>query len=138
MAGVLWVGGVVADHVDVQSGRDLGVDPVQEPLELDGAVAGGHLGDDLAGSHIHGGVQVGRAVAEVVVGGLLEGAGQQRQDRGGAVQGLHLGLSSTHSTRAASGGFRDSPTTSRTLSMNCGSVDSLKVSIRCGLSPNAP
>ena len=38
---------------------------------------------------------------------------------------------------AAWGGFRYSPTTSRTLSMNCGSVDSLKVSTRCGLSPNA-
>ena len=37
----------------------------------------------------------------------------------------------------ASGGLRYSPTMSRTLSMNCGSVDSLNVSTRCGLSPNA-
>jgi hypothetical protein len=37
---------------------------------------------------------------------------------------------------AASGGFRYSPTTSRTLSMNCGSVDNLKSSIRCGFNPN--
>ena len=29
------------------------------------------------------------------------------------------------------------PTTSRTLSMNCGSVDSFQVSTKCGLSPNA-
>jgi hypothetical protein len=46
-------------------------------------------------------------------------------------------FSSTHNTTAASGGFRYSPTTSRTLSMNCGSVDSLKSSMRCGLSPKA-
>ena len=46
-------------------------------------------------------------------------------------------FSSTQSTSARSGGSRYSPTTSRTLSMNCGSVDSLKVSTRCGLSPNA-
>src|SRR6266542_1056369 len=46
-------------------------------------------------------------------------------------------FSSTHSTRACSGGSRYSPTTSRTLSMNCGSELSLKVSARCGLSRNA-
>src|SRR5918995_1448334 len=46
-------------------------------------------------------------------------------------------FSSTHSTSARSGGSRYSPTTSRTFSMNCGSPDSLKVSVRCGLSRNA-
>ena len=46
-------------------------------------------------------------------------------------------FSSTQSTSAFSGGSRYSPTTSRTLSMNCGSLLILKVSTRCGLSPNA-
>src|SRR5215217_8829097 len=46
-------------------------------------------------------------------------------------------FSSTHSTNAFSGGSTYSPTTSRTLSMNCGSVDSLNVSTWCGLSLNA-
>jgi hypothetical protein len=46
-------------------------------------------------------------------------------------------FSSTHSTKAAWGGFRYSPTTSWTLSMNCGSVESLNVSTRCGLRPTA-
>ena len=55
----------------------------------------------------------------------------------GTVQRLDLRFSSTHSTSAFSGGFMYSPTTSRTLSTNCGSVDSLNVSWRCGLSPNA-
>src|SRR6266540_811488 len=45
-------------------------------------------------------------------------------------------FSSTHSTTACSGGWWYSPTTSTTLSTNSGSVDSLKVSTRCGLSPN--
>src|SRR6266568_857371 len=46
-------------------------------------------------------------------------------------------FSSTHSTTACSGGLWYSPTTSTTLSTNSGSVDSLKVSARCGLSPKA-
>src|SRR6266508_3949793 len=46
-------------------------------------------------------------------------------------------FSSTHSTSAACGGSRYNPTTSRTLSMNCGSVDSFQVSTRCGFKPNA-
>src|SRR5829696_6132461 len=46
-------------------------------------------------------------------------------------------FSSTHSTSARSGGSRYSPMTSRTLSMNWGSLDSLKVSVSCGLSRNA-
>src|SRR5262245_50084207 len=46
-------------------------------------------------------------------------------------------FSSTHSTSAFSGGSRYNPTTSRTVATNCGSLDSLKVSTRCGCSPNA-
>jgi hypothetical protein len=46
-------------------------------------------------------------------------------------------FSSTHNTSAASGGSRYNLTTSRTLSMNCGSVDSFQVCCRCGLRPNA-
>ena len=46
-------------------------------------------------------------------------------------------FSSTQSTIATSGGFRYNPTMSRTLSMNCGSGDSLKSSIWWGLRPNA-
>ncbi|MBD2894393.1 hypothetical protein amrb99_33180 [Actinomadura sp. RB99] len=46
-------------------------------------------------------------------------------------------FSSTARTSAFSGGFRYSPTTSRTLSTNCGSVDSFQVCTVCGLGPNA-
>ncbi len=41
--------------------------------------------------------------------------------------GWICGFSSTHSTRARSGGFRYRPTTSRTFSTKAGSVESLKV-----------
>src|SRR4029453_15313880 len=46
-------------------------------------------------------------------------------------------FSSTHSTTAASGGSRYRPTTSYTLSTNNGSLDSLKVSARCGWRPKS-
>lgn len=46
-------------------------------------------------------------------------------------------FSSTQSTSALSGGSRYNPTTSRTLSTNCGSLLILNVSTRCGCSRNA-
>src|SRR6476646_6160380 len=46
-------------------------------------------------------------------------------------------FSSTHSTIARSGGFRYKPTTSRTFSTNCGSLENLKFSTRCGCNPKA-
>jgi hypothetical protein len=39
-------------------------------------------------------------------------------------------FSSTHNTTARSGGLRYRPTTSRTFSMNCGSLESFQVSWR--------
>src|SRR5215471_19220703 len=46
-------------------------------------------------------------------------------------------FSSTHNTMARSGGFRYRPTISRTFSTNCGSLENLKFSTRCGCNPNA-
>jgi len=46
-------------------------------------------------------------------------------------------FSSTHNTIAFSGGSRYSPTMSRTLLTNSESVESLKVSCRCGCRPKA-
>src|SRR5258706_16037233 len=46
-------------------------------------------------------------------------------------------FSSTHRTRAFSGGAMYRPTTSRTLSMNCGAVDSFQVWMMGGLRPKA-
>ena len=91
----------------------------------------------LPGGDVERGVEVGGAVALVVVGAPLGRPGIS--GRIGAVRSSAWiwVFSSTHSTTAASGGFRYRPTMSRTLSMNSGSGDSLNVSIRCGLSPNA-
>jgi hypothetical protein len=49
----------------------------------------------------------------------------------------HWLFSSTHNTKALSGGFRYSPTASCSFSMKNGSVDSLKLSLRCGCSPSS-
>src|SRR5438445_2196817 len=45
----------------------------------------------------------------------------------------HWLFSSQHSTNARSGGLRYSPMTSQNLASNCGSLDNLKVRVRCGL-----
>jgi hypothetical protein len=84
--------GVVADHVDGEVGRDGLVDPGQEAAELDRAGSRGQLGDDVARRDVQGRVQVGGAVAGVVVRARLTGPGQQRQHRRSPIQRLHLGV----------------------------------------------
>ena len=83
---------VVDDQVHIEVFGHAAVDEVQELLELDGSVALGHVHDDLPRSHVERGVEVGGAAADVVVRGPLGEPGTQRQDRGGAVEGLNLGL----------------------------------------------
>jgi hypothetical protein len=83
---------VVQHEMHVELGGDLAVKGGQEPLELDRAVAAVQPADDLAGGQIEGGVEARGAGAPVVVGGALGRAGQHRQDRGGAIQRLDLGL----------------------------------------------
>jgi hypothetical protein len=62
------VGGhVVENDVDVEVGRSLLVDEVEKLAELDGAMAGGESGDDVPCCDVEGGVEVGCAVALVVV-----------------------------------------------------------------------
>jgi hypothetical protein len=118
-------------------GWDGVVDAGQKAAELDGAVPAGQIGDHLARGHIQGGVQVGGAMAGVVMGGPLGVPGSSGSTGAVRSSACTWVFSSTHRTRAAWGGLRYSPTMSRTLSMNCGSVESLNASVRCGLSPNA-
>ena len=80
----------------------------------------------LPGGHVQGGVEVGGAVAHVVVGAPLGVPGISGSTGAVRSSAWIWDFSSTHSTTAASGGLRYSPTMSRTLSMNCGSGDSLK------------
>ena len=46
-------------------------------------------------------------------------------------------FSSMHNTMACSGGSKYNPTTSMSFSSNCGSLDTLNVSTRCGANPRS-
>jgi hypothetical protein len=84
--------GVSHDQVHVQfPGHGL-VDAGQELLELDRAVPRGHLGNHLAACHLQRRVQVGGAMAGVVVAAAPGDPSQQWQDRRGAVQRLDARL----------------------------------------------
>jgi hypothetical protein len=52
----------------------------------------GCIRPNLTGAGVQGREQVGRAVADVIVGTLLGGAEHERQDRLGAIQGPDLRL----------------------------------------------
>jgi hypothetical protein len=103
-------------HVEVL-GHGL-VDQVQEPTELLGSVPGGEVRDHVARRDIEGGVEVGGAVALVVVGATLGVPGINGSTGAVRSRAWTWVFSSTHNTTAASGGFKYRPTTSRTLSMN--------------------
>ena len=63
--------GVVDDHVDVEVLGHASVDEVQELSELDGPVSLGHVGNDMARGDVEGRVEIGGAVALVVVRSAL-------------------------------------------------------------------
>ena len=99
--------GVVDDEMDVEIGRNVGLDGVEELAELPGAMAGEALADDLADLHVERGEQRERAMPLVVVGAALGLAGPHRQQRLGAVQRLDLALLvDARRTTARSGGSR--------------------------------
>lgn len=86
---------VVQDDMHSEAGGDRAVDEVEELLELDGTVMGAELVRDHAGGEIECCEEVDGAVAGVVVGAPRWRAGQQRQHRFGAVEGLDGLFSST-------------------------------------------
>ena len=83
---------VVHDDVDLEVGRHVGLDVIQELAELRAAVAPVALSDDLACGDVKGCEQRGGALALVVMGAPLDLAGPQRQQGLGAIQGLNLRL----------------------------------------------
>ena len=148
------VGGVVvadhvADQVNIELVGDLGVDLGQEFLNsiprclrwieeitVPSAVlnaATPPLGASRRGDH-----QAGRAMAHIVVGAFLTAAWHHRKRRLRAGQGLHLGLF-VHAIDH--GRLRrvqiQSDDVVYLFSTNCGSVESLNPSWRCGFSSNA-
>ena len=84
--------GVVEHDVHVEMGRHRVVDQVQEAAELLGAMPRRHLRDHLPGGDVERGVEVGGAVAEVVVALSRRHARHQRQNRRRAVERLDLRL----------------------------------------------
>ena len=130
-------GEIVQDDMHVELGGHLPVDLVQAGDEVVLVVAGADIGDDGAAGDVQRREQVDRAVTLIVVRGSLRGAGQHRQSRSGPVERLDLGFSSTANTTAAIGGFMYNPTRSGTFSIRSGSGDTLKLSWRHGLRPNA-
>jgi hypothetical protein len=127
---------VIHDHVHVSVGRQLGIDALEKFQKFLMAMAPMTLSDHFPGGDFQGREQRRRAVANVVMGFARRDAGAHRQQRAGAVRGLHLAFSSIEKTMARSGGQRYSPTMSRTFSTNCGSADSLNVSSRCDCNSN--
>src|SRR5271157_3542809 len=113
-------------------GGNLMVEMVEKADELLMPVARFALRDDRAIQHVERGEQRGGAMAVVVVSHAFEVTspiGSTGWVRSSACTWL---FSSTHSTSALSGGLRYSPTTSRTFSTKKGSVESLKLLLRCG------
>ena len=119
-------GGVVQHEVDVRSFGTAASMGSRNRLNS-GAGAAGSLGDHRAARQVQRREQAGGAVADVVMGAPFWGRGQHRQAPGVRSRAWICVFSSTQSTTARSGGFMYRPTMSRTLSMNSGSVDSLKV-----------
>jgi hypothetical protein len=83
---------VIEDDVDVEIGRDLAIESLQERLELDRPVPAVQRPDHLAGAEVQGGVEARGAVALVVMRRALGQPRPHRQDRRRAVQRLDLGL----------------------------------------------
>ena len=63
--------GVVHDDVDIVLGKEIVLDMVEEPPELDRTVAGEAAPDDGASLHVESGEQRGGSAAGVVVGSSL-------------------------------------------------------------------
>ena len=70
--------------VDLEIGRHVGLDVIEEFAERAGAVALGALADDRAGGDIEGCEQRGRAVPVRVMGAPLGFTGPHRHERLGA------------------------------------------------------
>ena len=128
---------VIYDQMQVQVGRYRRIDVAQETQELLMTMTRLILREHATVGDIESCKQCGRAVSIVVVSHPLDISQAHRQHRLGAFQRLNLAFLTTHSTSALSGGFRYNPTISRSFSIKNGSVDSLKLRLRCGCTPNS-
>jgi len=108
------------------------VDEVEELAELDCPVLLTCLVHDLAGRQVERGEQIGDSVSFLVVGALFDLTGSHRQRRLGSVECLDAGLLVDTHHDCMFWRVHVQATTSRTLSTNCGSSESLNVSVSHG------
>ena len=123
--------------MDVEVGRHGRIDGIEEAAELGGAMSSITAAEDVTGGDIEGGEQRRRAMPPVVVVAPLSLPERERQERLGTVERLHLALLVEAQHQGMIGRAHIETDNVAHLSMNSGSVDSLKVSVRCGCSPKA-
>ena len=97
---------VVHDQMHVEVRRHVRFNGFEELPEFSGALALVELANHLPGLDVQSRKEGGGAMAAIVVGTPLNLARTHRQQGLRAVQRLDLRFSSTHNTRALSGGFR--------------------------------
>lgn len=97
---------VVADQMNIEVLRDVGLDVAQEAEKLLVPMSRLALSQDAAVGHIKSCEERRGAMADVIVGDALDIAQSHRQDWLCALKRLHLTFSSTHRTRAFCGGLR--------------------------------
>ena len=128
---------VVEDEVDLEISRHLSIDAVEELPELDRTVAPMDLADDHAGRNFECGEGRGRAMTPVVEGPLFRAARLHCQHWLAAVERLELSLLVDTLHERVVGRIHVQPDDVPTFSISCGSLESLKVSVRCGCKPTA-
>src|SRR5208283_2005521 len=128
---------VVEDQVQFQLAGHCRVNGFKKAFEFGGAMAPVKLADYGAGLGVERGEQIDGAVTHVISAAALGLAGTHRQQQWLRSSAWIWVFSSTHNTNARSGGLRYKPAMSRTFSKNSGSLESLKLSTRCGCRANA-
>jgi hypothetical protein len=116
-------GVIVGDQMQGRALGNLAVNETEEPEPFLGPVARQIGGEERALGHIQGGKERGRALAFVLVRHRAAAPGLEEQAWLGAIQcvaWIWL-FSSTHRIMVCSGGGRQRPTTSSSLSWKCGS-----------------
>ena len=133
------MGGIVVhDDMDLEPFGDASVDRLEEVQELGRPVSLVALADDEARRDVERGEQRGRAVPYIIVRPGLGYARHHRQNRLLPIERLDLAFLVKAKDKRPVGWREVEADDVAYLSTNNGSVDSLKVWLRCGCRPNAP
>ena len=131
----MFVRAVVVPHdMQLQIGWKRLVQPPEKFQELLMAMPRLAFSDHLAGGQCQRGQECGRPLALVVVRHRSAATALERQARRRALQGLDLALFIETEHQRLGGRIQIQPPTSVSLARKCGSRESLKLPVRCGLS----